>query len=239
MAWSGPGSGGLDAPTNLSATGSIDATSVTVSWDSVSHATAYNLYWRSTPGVTPSNRTRIAVTSPHTLDNGRVVYFDTGRSAGSIYYVVTAVGAQGESDPSNETFVTLADGLGVGINQPQGGTLVADSVFFEVYVQSVFEIASVVVAVENRQASLTFSNIMPGGRCLARLPRLLGTFSRQQAGSGHSARHQRQPGQTERRAAVRSYAGHRNSVAAPIHSGALDAARNRDLSGRLAAVPDR
>jgi hypothetical protein len=159
---SGPGSGGSDAPTNLSATGSIDATSVTVSWDSVSHATAYNLYWRSTPGVTPSNGTRIAVTSPHTLDNGRVVYFDTGRSAGSIYYVVTAVGAQGESDPSNETFVTLADGLGVGINQPQGGTLVADSVFFEVYVQSVFEIASVVVAVENRQASLTFSNIMPG-----------------------------------------------------------------------------
>jgi len=158
---SGPG-GGLDAPTNLSATGSTDATSVVVSWDSVSHATGYNLYWRSTPGVTPANGAKIPVTSPHNLGNGRLAYFDTGRTAGSIYYVVTAVGAQGESDPSGETFVTLADGLGVAINRPQGGTLVADSVFFEVYVQSVFEIATVVVSVENRQASLTFSNIMPG-----------------------------------------------------------------------------
>jgi len=154
--------GGLDAPTNLSATGGIDPTFVSVSWDSVSHATGYNLYWRSTPGVTPTNGTRIAVTAPRNLGNGRLAYFDIGRAAGSIYYVVTAVGSQGESDPSNETFVTLADGLGVAINQPQGGALVADSVFFEVYVQSVFEIASVVVAVENRQASLAFSNIIPG-----------------------------------------------------------------------------
>jgi hypothetical protein len=51
--------------------------------------------------------------------------------------------ARGESGPSNEAFATLVDGLGVAINQPQGGTLVADSVFFEVYVQSVFEIATV------------------------------------------------------------------------------------------------
>jgi hypothetical protein len=154
--------GGLDAPTNLSATGGIDPTFVSVSWDSVSHARGYNLYWRSTPGVTPTNGTRIAVSAPRNLGNGRLAYFDTGRSAGAIYYVVTAVGAQGESDPSNETFVMLTDGIGVAINRPQGSALVADSVFFEVYVQSVFEIASVVVAVENRQASLIFSNIMPG-----------------------------------------------------------------------------
>ena len=68
---------------------------VTVSWSESSGADGYNLYWSTTPGVTPATGTPVLdVTSPwvHTgLTN-----WDT------YYYVVTATSEAGEGEPSGE-----------------------------------------------------------------------------------------------------------------------------------------
>lgn len=66
---------------------------VTISWNGVSGATSYNIYWSTTTGVTPANGNKIdGATSP---------YVHTGRTPGTTYYyVVTAVNSVGESAAS-------------------------------------------------------------------------------------------------------------------------------------------
>ncbi|HEY6837296.1 MAG TPA: fibronectin type III domain-containing protein [Geobacteraceae bacterium] len=85
------------APTGLTAVGGSGQ--VTVSWSAVSNATAYNLYYATTSGVTTANGTKIAnVTSP---------YVQSGLSAGTTYYyIVTAVNSAGESAPSPQASAT-------------------------------------------------------------------------------------------------------------------------------------
>lgn len=72
---------------------------VTLVWDEVDSAAAYNLYWKETPGVTTRNGNKIAnVTPPHTVK---------GLSKDKTYYfVVTAVNAGGESPVSSEITIT-------------------------------------------------------------------------------------------------------------------------------------
>src|SRR5512133_1191979 len=72
---------------------------VTISWNGVNGATSYNLYWATTPGVTPATGTKIAnATSP---------YVHTGRTAATTYYyVVTAVNSIGESASSPQVSAT-------------------------------------------------------------------------------------------------------------------------------------
>ena len=84
-------------PTNLKATPSD--TSITYSWDTVSGATGYNLYYRTTSGVTKANGIKLAgVTSPKTI---------SGLSSGTTYYaVVTGVNANGESIESYQVSAT-------------------------------------------------------------------------------------------------------------------------------------
>ena len=74
---------------------------VTISWQSVTGETSYNLYWSTASGVTPANGTVIAgVTNPH---------HQTGLSNGVIYYyVVTAVNGDGESPASIPVSATPA-----------------------------------------------------------------------------------------------------------------------------------
>ncbi|MBK5276520.1 MAG: fibronectin type III domain-containing protein [Desulfuromonadales bacterium] len=71
----------------------------TISWDGVSGATSYNIYWSTTTGVTPATGTKIAnVTSP---------FVQTGLTAATTYfYVVTAVNSVGESAPSTQVSAT-------------------------------------------------------------------------------------------------------------------------------------
>jgi mono/diheme cytochrome c family protein len=79
------------APTGLSATGGTKQ--ATVSWTAVTGATAYNLYWSTTTGVTTTTGTKISgVASPAV---------QTGLTDGTTYfYIVTAANSAGESAAS-------------------------------------------------------------------------------------------------------------------------------------------
>jgi fibronectin type 3 domain-containing protein len=73
---------------------------VTVSWNAVSDATSYNIYWGTTTGVTPLTGTKIS--------NAVSPFVQTGLSAvpNSYFYVVTAVNSVGESSPSAQVSAT-------------------------------------------------------------------------------------------------------------------------------------
>jgi len=85
------------APTGATATAGNGQ--VIISWNAVSGATSYNIYWSTTSGVTKSTGTKISsVTSPYTL---------TGLTNGTpYYYVVTAVNSYGESAESSQASAT-------------------------------------------------------------------------------------------------------------------------------------
>lgn len=82
----GGGSGGstptLAAPANISAV--ANSHQVTITWDPVSGATSYNVYWNTTSGVTPSDNKITGATSPYT-------HTDLS-NVSTYYYVVTAEG---------------------------------------------------------------------------------------------------------------------------------------------------
>jgi hypothetical protein len=73
----------------------------TLSWSPVTDATAYNIYWGTTPGVTSASTKVSGATSP---------YVHTGLSAGSTYYYrVSALNTGGET-LSAETFTFVYTG---------------------------------------------------------------------------------------------------------------------------------
>lgn len=89
----GGGSSAPPAPTGAAAVAGDEE--VTVSWDNVTGATSYNIYYSTTPGVTIANGSKLAGrTSPSIV---------TGLTNGTTYYfVVTTVSAGGESAVSTE-----------------------------------------------------------------------------------------------------------------------------------------
>ena len=72
---------------------------IDISWNSVTGATGYNLYWGASSGVTRQNGTRVAgVSSPHSL---------TGLTNGTPYYfIVSAENTMGEGVASAEASAT-------------------------------------------------------------------------------------------------------------------------------------
>lgn len=85
------------APTNVTATAKDGY--VLLNANSVPGATAYRIYWANSTGVTPASGTR--------LDVGSSPQAHTGLTNGTQYcYVVTAVGAGGESAPSSQVCAT-------------------------------------------------------------------------------------------------------------------------------------
>lgn len=87
------------AVTNLAAVGGTGQ--VTLSWDAVSNATSYNLYYSTSSGLTMAGATKLVnVTSP---------YVQTGLAAGTTYYyLVTAVNGAGEGPVSTVASATTA-----------------------------------------------------------------------------------------------------------------------------------
>ncbi|MBN1560360.1 hypothetical protein JW998_08925 [candidate division KSB1 bacterium] len=85
------------APNGISA--SAGNGKITIIWSSVTGSTSYNLYWATTPGVTPETGTQVRnVTCPYThteLVNGT-----------TYYYIVVAVNEGGESSASDEVSAT-------------------------------------------------------------------------------------------------------------------------------------
>jgi uncharacterized protein YjdB len=104
------------APTGVSA--ASGNAQVTLSWQAVSGATSYNLYYSTTSGVTKTSGTKVAgVTSP---------YIQTGLANGTTYYyVVTAVNAGGESGASAQVSAVpqvSATGAPTGVSAVSGNT---------------------------------------------------------------------------------------------------------------------
>lgn len=85
------------APTGVAAVGG--AKQVTVTWNAVSTATSYKLYWSTTSGVTPATGTLVAgATSPQNV---------TGLADNTAYFfIVTAVNSAGESSASTQASAT-------------------------------------------------------------------------------------------------------------------------------------
>ncbi len=82
------------APTGILATAGNGQ--ATITWDAVTGATSYNIYWSTTAGVTKATGTPIqSVTSP---------YIHTGRNNGTTYYYVLTAANEGygESNTSAE-----------------------------------------------------------------------------------------------------------------------------------------
>ncbi len=68
-------------------------------WDDAALATSYNVYWGTSPGVTPATGSKIA--------GIRSLYHHRGRTNGTTYYyVITSVNSLGESGASVEVSVT-------------------------------------------------------------------------------------------------------------------------------------
>ena len=84
------------APTGVAAAGGNQQ--VSVSWNAVSGASSYNLYWSTATGVTTSSTQIAGVTSPfpHTGLADNTAY----------YYIVTAVNGAGEGPASGEATAT-------------------------------------------------------------------------------------------------------------------------------------
>lgn len=87
----------ITAPTNVDALGGTGQ--VTLSWNAVSNATSYNVYYATSAGVTTVNGTKVA--------NSTTSYVQTGLTASTAYYyIVTAVNGTGESVASAQATAT-------------------------------------------------------------------------------------------------------------------------------------
>lgn len=97
------------APINVTVT--AQDSSNQIGWSPVAGATSYNLYWSTTPGVSKSSGTRIALANKPQTHTGL-------NNATTYYYVVTALNGSGESADSAEVSAT-----------PVAAAVVADTLY--------------------------------------------------------------------------------------------------------------
>ena len=87
------------APTGVLAVGGTNK--VTLSWNAVGSATAYNVYWLTTPGVSTTTGTRISSNNPACIHRGLL-------PAVTYFYIVTVQTRSGESSASGEVSASTA-----------------------------------------------------------------------------------------------------------------------------------
>jgi len=102
----------ISAPANVKASASSSSNSITISWNSVSGASIYNVYRSTTPSGPYSNIGNTSSTS----------YTDSGLSQGIIYYYqVSASGYGGESDRSSTVYASISSGGNIPNNPDNSG----------------------------------------------------------------------------------------------------------------------
>lgn len=114
--------GTLSPPTGVSAAAGNGE--VTISWNPVTGATAYNSYWSTTASVAKTNGTKISnITSP---------YKHTGLTNGTTYYyvVTSAVIGATESAESTQVVATPPAILASGLDHPNDITVDSTSVYW-------------------------------------------------------------------------------------------------------------
>ncbi|HHY72301.1 MAG TPA: fibronectin type III domain-containing protein [Bacillus bacterium] len=87
--------------TPLNLTGTLNDNTVNLTWDSVIGASSYNVKRASTPGG-PYTTIADNITTTNYTDSPLT-------TSDTIYYVVSAVNANGESENSNEVSITLSE----------------------------------------------------------------------------------------------------------------------------------
>jgi fibronectin type 3 domain-containing protein len=119
------GGGGLSAPTGLNAAAS--GTSVELSWNSVNGAEVYKVYRGNSES---GSYTQINVASGTS-------YTDSGLSAGTYYYKVSAVSSSGEESPQSSADSATVGGGGGGLSAPANLTAAASGTSVELSWNSV------------------------------------------------------------------------------------------------------
>ncbi len=106
-----------DIPSGLSAV--AGDSEVVISWNGVTGATSYNLYWNTTGSVSGADQVIAGVASPYThksLTNNT-----------TYHYVVTSVTASGESSTSPEVSATPSGGIPTGVTAAPGDSQITIS----------------------------------------------------------------------------------------------------------------
>jgi hypothetical protein len=144
-----PGTGTPDALTRLSASSGPTVGTVVLEWETASHTHGYNVYWSTSPGVTPSTGTKISnVISPYT---------HSGLTPGTAYYyVVTGIGDLAESAPSPEVHAIARGSIEVQIVSPTPAGFIGASVSVEARINSAFSLSAVTARLGNLSAPMTF-----------------------------------------------------------------------------------
>jgi carboxypeptidase family protein len=139
-----PGPSGVSATTDAAAPGTVR-----VSWEPVAGATGYVVYWGTHSPVNAEEGTRVAdAPNPfiHTELSGGTTY----------YYVVTAIGPEGETRPSAEVSATPDGPISIRFVNPRPTQIVGARFSVTVEISSVFQLTSVTAQVGAFTDDLTY-----------------------------------------------------------------------------------
>jgi hypothetical protein len=142
-----PEGGTPGAPTGINASPGSTQGSIRLTWEPVPAAQGYNIYWSTSPGVTPATGTRLSAEAPPFEHTGLT-------PATTYYYVVTAGTAAGESAPSPEAHATPLGSVNVQFLSLTSSGNEAKSVVARV--QSVFALSDVTARIDDLSAPMTF-----------------------------------------------------------------------------------
>jgi carboxypeptidase family protein/fibronectin type III domain protein len=139
-------------PIGLTAETGSESGQIHLSWVPRAMVESYNLYWSTSPGVTPAAGTLISGIQAISYDH-------SGLSPGTKYYYVLAAVNEGAEGPiSAEVSATAGNGIVLKVQDPGGGFVADTNIQATVIVTSVYQLASVTATVEDRTTPLVFQS---------------------------------------------------------------------------------